>query len=743
MTKKTILSSLLTIVLCLVLIAGTTYALFTSEDTLDITVKSATVSLDASIANLATSSLGVDQENNTFANGGGAKFENSTLTLSLMTPGDKVTFNITGANTSTVSAQYRYTIKCVEGTELLRALTITIGENTYNDFASYTSAWDTLVAQADMTSIPVVIEMPETVGNRFQGLESKIEIFVEAVQGNAEETVKLLPDEWDGTASTAWYYGRQTEYVLKTAEDLAGLSKLVAEGTDFTGTTIKLDRDLDLMNLNFAPIGSWATPFSGTFDGQGYTIDNLYINEPTKEEVGLFGTAISATIKGINVHNVNILGYSQIGTIAGLPYTGCTISDCHVTGDVKIVAEYAYAGGIVGYGYVDVDNCSVIANGTGVIKAKERNAVGGIAAWLLEDVSSITNCTVKNLALTGWANIGGLTGFVHYNNVIDGCTVENVVITKTRETGHPSVGIAAGGFSYNENVAITITNNTFKNISLNGTAVAKKSAGYIYGSEYGGADNSYFVLENNTEANIVNNIVYLASSYENLTEGKGKDGTHQLSADITITENSPIHFGAETTNVLDLNGKTITTTTGQYSLGAQQGSTLILTGNGTVDAGKGFYANKNGATIIAQDGTYNFTQSSTLNGMKHNCLAQNDAKIVINGGTYTTDVNDAAIFFATSNAVIEINGGFFENTVDETPDLLNIGTNKYNTNRIIIKGGTFVNYNPLEDRMTYKGEWPANGMDAFAGPWIIIPNGYTVVSETQANGDVWYSVVPA
>ena len=96
MSKKTILSSLLTIVLCLGLIAGTTYALFTSEDTLNISVKSATVSLDASIADLATSSMGVAQENNTFANGGGAKFENSTLTLSLMTPGDKVTFNITG-----------------------------------------------------------------------------------------------------------------------------------------------------------------------------------------------------------------------------------------------------------------------------------------------------------------------------------------------------------------------------------------------------------------------------------------------------------------------------------------------------------------------------------------------------------------------------------------------------------------------------------------------------------------------
>lgn len=734
MNKKTILSSLLTIVLCLGLIAGTTYALFTSEDTLNISVKSATVSLDASIANLTTSSMGVAQENNTFANGGGAKFENSTLTLSLMTPGDKVTFNITGTNTSTVSAQYRYTIQCVEGTELLRALTITIGENTYNDFASYTSAWATLAAQTDMTSIPVVIEMPETIGNRFQGLESKIEIFVEAVQSNAEvtgeETVKLLPDEWDGTANTAWYYGRQTDYILKTAEDLAGLSKLVAEGTDFTGTTIKLDRDLDLMNLNFAPIGSWDTPFSGTFDGQNYTIYNLYINEPTKEEVGLFGTAMSATIKGINVHNVNILGYSQIGTIAGLPYTGCTISDCHVTGNVEIVAEYAYAGGIVGYGYVDVDNCSVIADGTGTITAKERNAVGGIAAWLLEDVSSITNCTVKNLNMTGWANIGGLTGFVHYDNVIDGCTVENVTITKTRVDGHPSVGIAAGGFSDNVDKAITISNNTFKNISLNGTAINKISASYMFGSEYGGGDFNNFVLENNVEENIQNNIVYTAASYDALNQGYGKDGNHQLSADIVA--GNVIYFGDNTNNTINLNGNDITAT-GGFLFGAMGSNcTLTIGGEGTVTTSTGFAGySSEGSTINVNGGTFELGQTKEAGHF----FAQNSSTIVINEGTFISTDADTPIVYCI-NGFVEIKGGFFQNTANPKAALLSMGNNVAyaNNQKITLSGGTFVNWNPMNS--AFAMDWPQ--MPAL----IVLADGYEMVSETQENGDVWYTVVP-
>ena len=305
MTKKTILSSLLTIVLCLSLIAGSTYALFTSEDKIDISVTSAKVKLDASIENLSTSSMGVAQENNVFANGGGASFEGETLTISLMAPGDKVTFNITGTNTSNVTTQYRYIVKCAEGTELIRALTITIGDKTFNDFASYTSAWATLAAETAFAPIPVVIEMPENVGNRFQGLETKIQILVEAVQGNAEvtgeETVEILPDEWDGTADIAWYDATQTKFVLKNAEELAGLSALVADGISFANTTIKLDRDLDLMDLNFTPVGNGNNVFEGDFDGQGHIIYNLYINDPALEGAGLIGVARNAVIKGITL----------------------------------------------------------------------------------------------------------------------------------------------------------------------------------------------------------------------------------------------------------------------------------------------------------------------------------------------------------------------------------------------------------------------------------------------------------
>ena len=737
MNRKTILSSLLTIVLCLSLIAGSTYALFTSEDKIDISVTSAKVSLEASISNLATSSMGVAQENNVFENGGGATFEGETLTISLMAPGDKVTFNITGTNTSNVTTQYRYIVKCAEGTELIRALTITIGDKTFNDFASYTSAWATLAAETAFAPIPVVIEMPETIGNRFQGLETKIQILVEAVQGNAEvtgeETVEILPDEWDGTADTAWYDATQTEFVLKNAEELAGLSALVADGISFANTTIKLDRDLDLMDLNFTPVGNGNNVFEGDFDGQGHIIYNLYINDPTLEGAGLIGMAKNAVIKGICVENVNIDAYSKVATIVGSPYTGCTISDCHVTGDVNIVAEFAYAGGIVGYGYMNIDNCSVIADGTGTITAKERNAVGGISAWLLEGNFSLTNCTVKNLNMTGWANIGGLTGFVHYNNLIDGCTVENVTLTKTRVDGQPSIGIAAGGFSYHANNAITISNNSFKNISLNGTAINASSASYIFGSEYGGAGYNNFVLENNAEENIQSNLVYTTASYEALTtQGYGKDGNYQLSADIVA--DNVIYFGDNTNNTIDLNGKEVTAT-GGFLFGAMGSNcTLTIGGVGTVTTNAGFAGfSSDGSTINVNGGTFELGETTE----RAHFFAQNSSTIVINGGTFISKDANTPIVYCI-NGFVEINGGFFQNTANPNAALLDMGNklDYINNQKITLSGGTFVNWNPMSS--AFAQAWTNPDVPAL----IVLADGYKMVSETQTNGDVWYMVVP-
>ena len=184
MKNKIIISSILTIAMCLSMIAGSTFALFTSESKVNIAVTSGEVNVTATVSGLKTSSLGVEQTAGAFANGGSATLDNGTLTLDKLTPGDKASFTITAENKSNVSVKYRITWS-VAG-DLAPFLTATVNDNA---LISNSTAW-ALWEGENTKTFAVVVELLDTVGNDAQGKRADISFKVEAVQGNAvNETV--------------------------------------------------------------------------------------------------------------------------------------------------------------------------------------------------------------------------------------------------------------------------------------------------------------------------------------------------------------------------------------------------------------------------------------------------------------------------------------------------------------------------------------------------------------------------
>ena len=165
--------------------------------------------------------------------------------------------------------------------------------------------------------------------------------------------------------------------------------------------------------------------------------------------------------------------------------------------------------------------------------------------------------------------------------------------------------------------------------------------------------------------------------------------------------------------------------------------------------------NATGKTIantqdIYNEGTYDWSMISVRGWM---------GNLTITGGTFAAKANDCyvmdvrdggyltiedgkfignvdAIYVEKGTAVIE--GGFFDiqqkssgSTLKEQyKTLLNCQNANYNAGKakIIVKGGTFVNFDPSNNP---EGEGTS-----------FVANGYKVVSETQTNGDVWYTVVP-
>lgn len=94
--------------------------------------------------------------------------------------------------------------------------------------------------------------------------------------------------------------GTETEpYEIWSPEDLATVSDAVYK--DYWSVYFILMDDISLSGIDWKPIGDASDQFTGTFDGNGFTISNLTINNNTLEYVGLFGYVGSGG-------NVNPLG---------------------------------------------------------------------------------------------------------------------------------------------------------------------------------------------------------------------------------------------------------------------------------------------------------------------------------------------------------------------------------------------------------------------------------------------------
>ncbi len=314
------------------------------------------------------------------------------------------------------------------------------------------------------------------------------------VDGNRNPIVIETP--WNGNADTTWYDAAKTEYTLKTAEQLAGLAKLVEDETDFTGKKILLAADIDLNNLEWTPIGAPTRDgtassryFRGSFDGQDHTISNLFINqmEETDNSVsGLFGVIANASISNLTLESGSVTdnGDTAGGIIgATMDEEGgvSAITNCHNKASVHgAQAAAGIIARIYGSGSATISGCS----NAGSISGEKK--VGGIAAINNATASTvIEDCTNTGTVSDGNDGNGGILGYAS-NNI----TIENVgnsgTVDGKRFTGG-IVGYASGTDEENKHYSMSVAVNS-------GTVRGTQDTGGIigYGTNFviNGAKNS-------------------------------------------------------------------------------------------------------------------------------------------------------------------------------------------------------------------------------------------------------------
>ena len=287
-------------------------------------------------------------------------------------------------------------------------------------------------------------------------------------------------DNWDGSADTSWYTSAPdaSEYHISTAEQLAGLAKLVNAKpgtTNFAGKTFYLENDLDLFGHEWISIGTIIGgdcpeySFCGVFDGQSHVISNLYSHDSDTDDYevsnnlgrnALFGNVYNGEIKNLGVANAEIwidpkddssggkgilvdwMGKSKItncwtsgsiysgtktekniGGIVGITMQGCTISGCYST--ATLTGNFTNSEGY--YHYPNPDKLP-------------PDTIGGIVGARSYGSLTVTDCWFDGRIVVNsiQAAVGGIVGSITTVNSFVGPSVgdadiaiENCMVTTT------------------------------------------------------------------------------------------------------------------------------------------------------------------------------------------------------------------------------------------------------------------------------------------------------------------------
>ena len=221
----------------------------------------------------------------------------------------------------------------------------------------------------------------------------------------------------------------QGRYQLADAFQLFWFAGLVngtlTDGTEQnTSASAVLTADIDLSGETWTPIGSESTPYIGTFDGQGYTISGMTI-ENAESYSGLFGN-VTGTVKNFTVTgSITITGDETVARVGGAvgslgtASAGGTVSGVTSGVDITVSAGNDHIGGVVGSmpenSSPTVENC--IYTGKITVTAA-AGSVAGIVGYIR--TGTIQNCANQgsiSVDVGGTGSVGGILGYCNNGGI--------------------------------------------------------------------------------------------------------------------------------------------------------------------------------------------------------------------------------------------------------------------------------------------------------------------------------------
>ena len=235
-------------------------------------------------------------------------------------------------------------------------------------------------------------------------------------------------------------------YTVYNANGLMNVAELVNGGK--TDINITLDKNIDLTGKVWTPIGTdYDNAYTGTFDGGGHTITGLTVTT-NDEYAGLFGY----------LSNFN----NAAGTVKNVVMDGIQITCNHRSG---------YAGGVVGYSWGTIENCSVSGSVSATV------SVGGVVG--VQRDGSITGCS-SSATVKGTLYVGGVAGWTNFGATLTACYATGNVIIEIA----PTQNISGGGLvGFNDGISLLSCYAT-GNVTSTGSSTGYVHIGGFLGDNY-------------------------------------------------------------------------------------------------------------------------------------------------------------------------------------------------------------------------------------------------------------------
>lgn len=307
-----------------------------------------------------------------------------------------------------------------------------------------TSTSGSTAITAYMAVMPTILDAPLTISAQVGGdvyskaitLTSKPKLEAGVRYALKAELTDALKADYD------WYKTPETDgsYLLKDEGDLRGFSNITngyhlpsdIQQTDFKNKVVKLGNNVEL-EADWLPVASSAG-FSGTFDGQGYTIGNLQIDKENLTAQGFFSTLSGgALVQNLTIGSGRVVCYDSGGGIVGLLMQSRVIN-CTNEANISIISRAAVFDEIT--------------------KERQDPSVGGIVGFSLQGV--VVGCVnYGKIKSVSEASSGGIVGFNYPFNFKDeniGATDAGGYVIACANHGEIKGGkISAGIIGFNQN----------------------------------------------------------------------------------------------------------------------------------------------------------------------------------------------------------------------------------------------------------------------------------------------------